>query len=68
MPTGGHGGVDKSSRKRKVPVRSHERSVDAPEDPLRQLVVERMTKGLVGRVASELSAANYGPSEWWLLL
>ena len=29
---------------------------------------ETNTKDLNGRVACKLSAANYGASEWWLLL
>ena len=29
---------------------------------------ETKTKDLNGRVACKLSAANYGASEWWLLL
>ena len=29
---------------------------------------ETGTKHLLGKVATELSSINYGPTEWWLLL
>ena len=29
---------------------------------------ETGTKHLAGKVATELSSINYGPTEWWLLL
>ena len=31
-------------------------------------MAETKTKALVGNVAYELSASNYGPKEWWVLL
>ena len=31
-------------------------------------LAERKTKALVGNVAYELWASNYGPTEWWVLL
>ena len=31
-------------------------------------LAETKAKALVGNVAYELSASNYGPKEWWVLL